>query len=325
MKKLVLLILLLHFSTLVLAREDVAGQQLLDKAAQQSDLFGRGEHSFELDLDFVTQMMIPTGGHLTFKWQAKDHWWQKIVMGGFEEIQIRNGDRQFTIRNASFTPVRIEELTSLLRFAQFSDSTHVKNQKQRLENGIKMSCLRLEDRAAQGESRDVCINSSNNEIVSDEWKEPPDERRRQVYADYVEFGQYRYPRMLLLFVNGSKIVKADVTNLQATPFDEALLVPPKGAVERRLCTGMKHAVPIKTPDPMYPKSATENKLIGDSMVALTVLADGSVTDIRLVGSAGHSLDNATLETLKTWKFKPAMCGSEPVVSDIEVVVSFRLD
>jgi protein TonB len=87
---------------------------------------------------------------------------------------------------------------------------------------------------------------------------------------------------------------------------------------------MKHAVPVKTPDPMYPQSASQNKLIGDTTVAMTVLTDGSVSDIRLIGTATHSMDDATLQTLKGWKFKPAMCGSEPVVSDIEVVVSFRL-
>ena len=43
-----------------------------------------------------------------------------------------------------------------------------------------------------------------------------------------------------------------------------------------------------------------------------------------VWSAARSMDDATLQTLKSWKFKPAMCGSEPVVSDIAVVVSFRL-
>jgi len=103
-----------------------------------------------------------------------------------------------------------------------------------------------------------------------------------------------------------------------------LLLPPKGAIERRQCSDMKHAVPIKTPEPMYPESASQNKLMGDTAVAMTVLTDGSVTDIRLTGTATRSMDDATLQALKGWKFKPAMCGSEPVVSDLEVVVSFRL-
>jgi TonB family protein len=64
--------------------------------------------------------------------------------------------------------------------------------------------------------------------------------------------------------------------------------------------------------------------MGDTSVAMTVLTDGSVTDVRLIGTSSRSMDEVTLQTLKGWKFKPAMCGSEPVVSDLEVVVSFRV-
>lgn len=65
--------------------------------------------------------------------------------------------------------------------------------------------------------------------------------------------------------------------------------------------------------------------MGETTVAMTVVTDGSVTDIQIVGSAARSMDDATLQTLKSWRFKPAMCGADPVVSDIEVVVSFRLE
>ena len=64
--------------------------------------------------------------------------------------------------------------------------------------------------------------------------------------------------------------------------------------------------------------------MGDTIVAMTILTDGSVSGIQLVGSAARSMDDATLQTLRSWKFKPAMCGADPVVSDIEVVVSVRL-
>ena len=58
---------------------------------------------------------------------------------------------------------------------------------------------------------------------------------------------------------------------------------------------------------------------------MTVLADGSATDFQVIGSASHAMDQSTLNTLQKWKFKPATCGSEPVVSDVEVIVSFRLN
>jgi TonB family protein len=266
-------------------------------------------------------MQVPAKGHLTLKWETDDRWWRRIVMGDFEQIDIRNGDKLYTSRNAPFTPVRIKELVHLLQFAERSEGLQVKKQKQRVERGVEMTCLQVVGGIVRGEPHEVCVDPASHEILSNEWKEPPDERRREQYGEYFEFRAHRYPRKLGLFVNGINAITAHVASLTTANLDQNMLIAPRGAIERRQCADMKHAVPIRTPDPMYPKSASENRLIGDTTVSMTVLTDGSVSDIQLVGSATHSMDSATLETLKGWRFKPAMCGAEPVVSDIEVVVS----
>jgi TonB family protein len=242
-------------------------------------------------------------------------------MGDFQQVEIRKGDVLYTSRNATFTPARIRELTSLLHVADYSGGLQVRKQKQRVNAGIEMNCLQMGGKA----SHEVCMNSTTQEILSDDWKEEPDERRREEYSEYFGFRTHRYPHKLALIVNGSHVITAHVENLTAIPsLEEALLMPPAGAIERRQCAGMTHAVPVKTPDPMYPRSESGSGLTGDTTVAMTVLADGSVDDIQLLGSATRSMDLATLQTLRGWKFKPAMCGKEPIVSDIEVVVSFRL-
>jgi TonB family protein len=325
MKSLILTTTFLLFAgRLLVGRTSPAAQQLLITAKQQASLFHDDEGPLQLDVDFVAQMNAPAQGHLTLKWGAKDRWWRKIVMGDFEQIEIRNGDRLYTSRNISFKPVRIGELVSLLQFAEGSEGLLVKKEKQRVENGVALTCLQVEQEKVRGK-HEVCVNSASHEILSDEWQEPPDERRREQYTDYFDFVGHRYPRKLQLIVNGSKVITANVSNLATAAFDPTILVAPNGAIERRQCKDMKHAVPVKTPDPMYPKSASLNNLMGDTTVAMTVLTDGSVADIQLVGSAARSMDDATLQTLKSWRFKPAMCGPEPVVSDIEVVVSFRLE
>jgi TonB family protein len=303
---------------------DPAAQQLLISAKQQASLFHDQASPFQIDVDFVAQIKVPAQGHLTLKWQAKDRWWRKIVMDRFEQIDIRSDDRLYTSRNIAFTPIRIRELVSLLQFTEDSAGLRVRKQKQGVENGIEISCLKVEQENLKAKPHEVCINPASQEILRDQWQEPPDERREEQYSDYRDFGGHHFPRKLQLVVNGSVVVKAEVQNLTATVFDQALLLPPRGAIERRQCSEMKHAVALKTPEPMYPKSASQNKLMGDTSVAMTILTDGSVSDVRLIGTATRSMDDATVQTLKGWKFKPAMCGSEPVVSDIEVVVSFRL-
>ena len=324
MKKLSVLIALFVLSSPLLAGTNPAAQQLLITAEQQASLLQQQVSPFQLDVDFQAQMNVPAKGHLTWKWDAKDRWWRSIVMGDFEQIEIRNGATLYVSRNISFTPIRIRELVSLLQFAEGSEKLVAKKARQRVQNGIDMTCLQVERMNVRSRPHEVCVNAVTREIVSDTWQEPPDERRLELYSDYFDSAGHRYPRKLQLKVNGSSAITADVRNLTTAPFDEKLLIPPKGSIERRQCDDMKHAVPIKTPDPLYPRSASQNRIMGDTSIAMTILTDGSVGDIQLIGSAARSMDSATLQTLKSWKFKPAMCGNDPVVSDIMVVVSFRL-
>lgn len=325
MKKLLLTSALLLCSIPpLLGTNDPAAQQLLITAKDQASLSHDQAGPFRLDVDFSVQMNTPTHGHLTLRWEASDRWWRKIVMDSFEQVEVRNGDKLYTSRNIPFTPVRIKELISLLQFAESSSGLLVKKQKQRVENSVEITCVQVEQEHVKARPHEVCINPASREILRDEWQLPPDEQRKEQYSEYFDFGTHRYPRKLQLLINGSNAITANVQDLTTTAFDDALLLPPKGAIERRQCSGMKRPVPIKAPNPSYPESASQNKLMGDTTVAMTVLTDGSVSDIRLVGTATHSMDDATLQTLRGWKFKPAMCQSEPVVSDIEVVVSFRL-
>jgi hypothetical protein len=65
-------------------------------------------------------------------------------------------------------------------------------------------------------------------------------------------------------------------------------------------------------------------MIGDTTVSMTVLTDGSVGDVAIIGRASQTMDEATLNALNRWRFIPARCGTEPVVSDFIVMESFRL-
>ena len=301
-----------------------AAQQLFTGALQQSSLRHDGAGAFQLDADFFAQIQIPMRGHYTLKWEDKDHWWRKIVMSEFQQIDVRKGEWLYTARNAHFTPIRIKELIGLLQYADYSEEWQVTKEKQHAEDGLEESCLQVKSQSGRGATHEICVNPATREILSDEWKDAAEESRREQFRDYFDFRGQRYPRKLELLENKINAVTAQVTDLRATALDPALLAPPPGAIERRQCPGLKHPVPLKTPDPAYPPSARQNGFMGDTTVSMTVLTDGSVTDIQLVGSATHSMDEATLQTLKSWRFKPAMCGTEPVVSDVEVIVSFRL-
>ncbi len=303
---------------------NLSPQRLLEAAAQQANLFLDQGDPFQLDADFLAQMRIPLHGHVTVRWEAKDRWLSKIAMDSFEQTYVRSGDRLYISRSTSFTPVQVQDLVSLLHLTADFDAHLVRKQEKRVENGLKMSCLQVAAADSKSETHTVCVSGASNEIVSDEWREPPDGLRSARFTDYADFGRHRYPRKLRLRLNGVTELLVDVTGLRPIAFDPSWLVAPDGAIERRQCAGMLRAVPIRMPQPEYPHSAIQSTMIGDTTVSLTVQTDGSVGDISLIGRASERMDEATLKTLKGWRFIPARCGAESVVSDFVVMESFRL-
>jgi len=51
---------------------------------------------------------------------------------------------------------------------------------------------------------------------------------------------------------------------------------------------------------------------------------GNVSECRVIKPLGLGLDEKAMETVKTWKFKPALRNGTPVPVQVTVEVSFRL-
>jgi len=83
-------------------------------------------------------------------------------------------------------------------------------------------------------------------------------------------------------------------------------------------------VPIYKPDPPYTKEARAAKLEGTDAFWMVVDGAGNVADVKLVRSVGKGLDESAMQTLRTWKFKPALKKGKPVPVRVIVEVSFRI-
>jgi periplasmic protein TonB len=83
-------------------------------------------------------------------------------------------------------------------------------------------------------------------------------------------------------------------------------------------------IPIYKPEPPYSEEARKAKYQGTVVLWIVVDAQGGVTDARVVKPLGLGLDEKAVETVRTWKFKPALRGGTPVPVKVMVEVSFRL-
>jgi len=88
--------------------------------------------------------------------------------------------------------------------------------------------------------------------------------------------------------------------------------------------GVSAPVPIYKPEPAYSEEARKAKYQGTVVLWIVVDASGGVTDCKVVKPLGLGLDEKAVETVRTWKFKPAMKNGTPVPVRVLVEVSFRL-
>jgi len=297
----------------------------LYSASALSDIRADDAKPFQLEIDFRLQLNTSTDGHFTLKWVAKDRWSQLVTFADFRQLEVRKGENLYIVRNAPLTPLRVTELVGLLNvFPAKSGQWQIKNTHRQMLDSIAADCLKIKSRTRQHWNPDieVCVDSASKDVLSDDHKDD-DGLRREEFADYQPFGVHRYPRRLKLSRNGSVLVNAQVVSLEATSFDESLFAAPAGSIVRRQCENMAHPVAIRQPEPRYPTSAAQNRIGGLVIVSLTVQTDGSVSDVQYLERAGHEMDEVTKQIVETWKFKPAMCGSEPVASDIRVEMTFH--
>jgi hypothetical protein len=305
------------------ASDAPATPNLLAVASRQIALLNDSDRPFLMDVDFTVTLNSPTQGHLRLRWEAKDRWWSRVSMGKFDQVKFQKGEWTYTLRNVDFTPKQISDLMNLLHVGNVYDKLVTRADKQHMEGGMRLDCMLAQNPSPmyKREHYEVCVDTATHDIVTETRKYDgyaSDDVYRAQFSSFVDFGGHRYPRKLESFKNGQTILSASVTGLQESALDPRLLVPPAGAIERRECQDKKDPEVLDQPLPDF-NSRNHGKHETDAQV--TVLTDGSVSKVEIVGSAGTAEDIAVMEKLKQWKFKPAMCGTEPIVMDIYVSVT----
>jgi periplasmic protein TonB len=82
--------------------------------------------------------------------------------------------------------------------------------------------------------------------------------------------------------------------------------------------------PIYSPEPTFSEEARKAKQQGIVTLLIIVASDGRPYDIHVRRSLGMGLDEKAIEAVSRWRFKPATLNGQPVATQIEVEVDFRL-
>jgi protein TonB len=75
-------------------------------------------------------------------------------------------------------------------------------------------------------------------------------------------------------------------------------------------------------DPGYTPEAQKAKISGTVMLAILIGTDGTVSDIRVIGTLDPGLDARAISAVSKWQFKPATRGGTPVAFRARAGVTF---
>ena len=88
--------------------------------------------------------------------------------------------------------------------------------------------------------------------------------------------------------------------------------------------GVSEPVPVFKPEPPYTEEARKAKFQGVVDLMIVVDPDGNVAYARVLKPLGMGLDESAINTVRSWRFKPARLNGSPVPVRVMVQVSFRL-
>jgi hypothetical protein len=233
---------------------------------------------------------------------------------------VLNGERRYILRNAPFEPQRVSDLKNLLNLSTHFPKSNASNEKKKKLNGVEVLCIQTKSRDTGTNWGDVCIDPRNMHVVSEISKGIGDVTLMKEFSDYIPLAGHEFPTTFKTKENDRMVMDAHITSLHTSAFDDALLTPPPGAIERRECEGI---IPPLIRNQSRDHVPSLDGPGGITSLLITVGTDGSVAEAHVIGRSTPEMDEKILKSLSGWKFSPAMCGEEPVVADVTVAIQIQ--
>jgi TonB family protein len=144
------------------------------------------------------------------------------------------------------------------------------------------------------------------------------------------FGSKAVPYEIRLTQSDLQRGSFEVDTLDTWTPEDSVLVPPADAVATAPAGDRSIGVPgnliagriISQPRPVYPPIAKAGHVQGSVILGALITKQGTIDDLEVLISRAPSLNDAAVEAVKQWRFRPFLLNGEPVAVDTTIVVTF---
>jgi len=317
--------LLLPSSKALGSEGDAAASALIDHARQLSDIRAGGAPPFRLQMEVKIIGTDGTAmrGVYTEVWVSKAQWRRELAVGNFRKIQVTAGRKRWLLDNSTVIPERTGEILTLSEFGKFPGKW--KSSTDREVNGVSVHCLEREtDVGVSPPKSGLCFDKANGTLAVQfqPWQLGTRIVERVCsYSDYQKFGDRLFAMSYECDEDKHSALQARIVELAAAPEpDPALFGKPEGATESVNCLDS-----VEPPKALYAPGPRPTKYFSGRFVILVsavIGTDGEPHNLRITSEPRSGLDDAALEAVRQWRFKPASCGGESMEAEIVVRVDF---
>jgi protein TonB len=101
---------------------------------------------------------------------------------------------------------------------------------------------------------------------------------------------------------------------------------PKVATPQRIrvSAGVTQGLKIKNVNPVYPQMAKIARVQGPVVLSAIIGKDGSIQNLHVISTASPLLNQAAMDAVKEWRYRPYILNGEPVEVDTQITVNFTL-
>jgi len=92
----------------------------------------------------------------------------------------------------------------------------------------------------------------------------------------------------------------------------------------RVSAGVTQGLKIKNVNPVYPQMAKIARVQGPVVLAAVIGKDGSIQGLHVLSTASPLLNQAAMDAVKEWRYRPYILNGEPVEVDTQITVNFTL-
>lgn len=304
--------------------------QVLEKARSLADIRAPGSPPFRahgrIEAASLAPEKPPFVGQWTLTWQSPSQWREEVSFPGFSQIRVASEGKLWTYRNMAYEPVRVYQVSQLLDFRSqwlVRSGQTITGLKQKNRNGVALQCVEVKDEPFPW--RDLC---SDPATLLPAWIAPLGNSVASIpseeYGDYMPWGDRQFPRFMRAY-EGDRLILSVQAEIEPAPAtDPSQFTPPSSAVEWDWCDNAEPPRKLTTVPPQYPGAEREANREGFVSVYAVVQTDGTLANLAVARSAGRDFDLATLNSVRQWRYRPAMCGDNPIVTETIIDVNYRL-